>query len=124
MMMTTKIFLPHPVLVRRADGTIEPKFSLDRVREYGELVTCLGNSELALDAVSAREALLKRFDENDFDPVEDCFLIAGDATILCLMVEVALRYFGASPKYLRWNRDRRLYDVCGGGMVIEARGDE
>lgn len=113
--MPRKIFMAHPNTVKHRDGTIGAKFPLDRVASLGHLVTVLDSSELALDARGARAAIAKRFETENFDPRQDAFLIAGDATVLCFMVEVAIARYHCAPPYLRWDKRKGKYDLCGGG---------
>lgn len=109
-----KVFIGHPVLTRKEDGEVEWKFSLKKVAEYGTPSVLFHNPEPVLEATTVRTMVWERLSAMGFDPAMDFFLIAGDGTLTCLMVEVAIQHWGRAPRYLRWDGKRKAYDVCGG----------
>jgi len=70
-----------------------------------------GNSGMAAMPDAAVNAICDVLEEHKFDPNRDFFLVAGDPTIYGLMIESALMHYNMRPRLLRWDRDRKDYDV-------------
>jgi len=107
----TKVFVPHPVLVRTESG-MRWKFDIERVtRVYGAIRPLMADSTAMLTPSVAAEIIRKALIAEDFAPQRDYFLAAGDPTAYGLAMAVAVREYGVTPRQLRHNRRTDEYDV-------------
>lgn len=108
-MIDSRVFVPHKVLNPR---TQEWKFDISRIlRQYGEMVEMLDDSNQILNYPAALREMQRRLILNKFDPRLDYFLAAGDMTAFAAMCLVSAAHFGRTPKQLRHNRRTDRYDV-------------
>lgn len=110
--MNSRVFLPHPVMVSTPSGR-RWKFPIEGiVRDYGQIITLLDNSDIMLTPGQALVELEAALKDHKFDPYEDYFLAAGDMTAYAAMLLVSLMSFGSTPKQLRHTRTSdKNYDV-------------
>lgn len=106
----SKVFMPHPILRMTESGPV-PKFPMGPARAYGEVLSVFGSSEMALMPDTAVEYAVQFLHQHDYDPEQDYLLIGGDPAVYGLLLEAALVNWGMRPKLLRWDREKRGYDV-------------
>ena len=97
--MKTKVYVPHAVLVRTIDGSMDWKFDIERIkRQYGDIETVVSNSQMMLTPEVCLSVIRQRFVESEFDPKSDYFLAAGDMTVYGAMLLIAANEYGQTPK--------------------------
>ena len=111
-MKTNKVFIPHAVLIKKTDGTMDWKFDIERIkRAYGSIEPVVSSSQMMLTPDVCFSVIRQRFVESGFDPKTDYFLAAGDMTVYGAMLLIAANEYGQSPKQLRHSKRYDSYDV-------------